>query len=734
MSLFTELNRRNVIRLGAAYIVIGWLAIEVATTLMPIFGAPEWVTKVLLFVIGLGFIPVVVFAWVYELTPEGLKRESEVDRDESITRHTGKKLNYITIGAVVFLIAVFGWSRLDQSTTRQTTIPADATILDASVAVLPFVNMSGNQENEYFSDGLTETLLHMLAQVPELKVAARTSSFAFKGQKQDIREIASALDVAHVLEGSVQRAGNKVRITVQLIRASDGFHVWSENYDRTLDDIFGIQDEIAQKVGGALSASLLGAKVEEIEGVSTHNVAAYDLYLQALSETASFSYGGLEKAEGLLKDAISLDTGFLEAKEQLAFTYMQQGNTGLIPQSEAWTKGEALLVQVLAERPDSIEARATMLWLTTQRDINTGNLRAGVEALPKFKALVEEAPNSINAIISYAQSLKFLGTVAEFEDQYQTAIELDPLNPEVYYLLGEAYESRDEYEKGLMALRRSLELNPNQPNAESAIADILRKQGDAVGFIKHFMKASQIDKKDHELPAAIARYLYMQGLPEEGDRFREKTVAVAPTSEVARTLDLLRAKSAGDRDAVLSLASQMIIDDVDNRHGSYLYACFYYLAIRTARGEAQEAIDFMAEHAPGFANMGSAEVPLKLRFVQGGSYGTWAAVLSDEELSHKWEARFELTRSMGFDPEENKETWLDYLASTGRTEEAVEFALEYLETKSAASMAYWEDYLMRPVLADVIADPGMQDELRRLTREREELRQQIRTFLADQEI
>ena len=196
--------------------------------------------------------------------------------------------------------------------------------------MLPFVNMSGNSENEYFSDGLTETLLHMLAQVPELRVAARTSSFAFKGQDKDIREIALALRVAHVLEGSVQRAGDRVRITAQLIRANDGFHVWSENYDRTLDDIFGIQDEIATKVGNSLSDSLLGARDKDIEGVATKDVSAYDLYLQALAELAKGSYGSLQAAEGLLKDALSKDPEFLDAKTELARNYLDQMLTGLV--------------------------------------------------------------------------------------------------------------------------------------------------------------------------------------------------------------------------------------------------------------------------------------------------------------------------------------------------------------------------------------------------------------------
>ena len=294
MSLVVELKRRNVFRVAAAYLVVGWLLTEVLTTILPTLGAPDWASRAVILVFAFGFIPAIVFSWIFELTPDGIKREHEVERDDSITTYTAKKLDYVTVAAVVigiFFIAFFSAQTADDDA------PPAAVVSDASVAVLPFVNMSGNQENEYFSDGLTETLLHMLAQIPELKVAARTSSFAFKDQNRTIVEIAQLLGVAHILEGSVQRSGDRVRITAQLIRADDGFHVWSETFDLTFDDIFGIQDEIAAKVGGALSASLLGTTdTSQIAGVTTESPDAYDLYLMALKERSTFSYGGLRAA------------------------------------------------------------------------------------------------------------------------------------------------------------------------------------------------------------------------------------------------------------------------------------------------------------------------------------------------------------------------------------------------------------------------------------------------------
>ena len=224
MSLVSELRRRNVFRVAAAYLVVGWLLTEVLTTILPTLGAPEWMARAVILIFAFGFIPAVVFSWFYELTPEGLKRDEDFDRDESVSRHTGRRLDFMTVAGVVVLIVFVGLF-----SARQTGVDSapESAVSDASVAVLPFENMSSDKDNEYFSDGLTETLLHMLAQMPELKVAARTSSFAFKGQSINVQEIARTLGVAHILEGSVQRAGDRVRITAQLIRASVGFLVWS---------------------------------------------------------------------------------------------------------------------------------------------------------------------------------------------------------------------------------------------------------------------------------------------------------------------------------------------------------------------------------------------------------------------------------------------------------------------------------------------------------------------------
>ena len=249
MSFFHELKRRNVFRVGAAYVVVAWLVIQVVETIFPAFGFGDGVVRTVTIVFGIGLIPALIFAWAFELTPEGLKKESEIDRSHSITPQTGKKLDRVIMIVLALALSYFTFDRfvLDpQRETRMRQVQSEQLALateqarqegrsealaesygDKSIAVLPFVNMSSDEEQAYFSDGISEELLNLLAQVPELRVIARTSSFSFKGSNVDIAEIARRLNVSHVLEGSVRKSSDTLRVTAQLIRASDASHLWS---------------------------------------------------------------------------------------------------------------------------------------------------------------------------------------------------------------------------------------------------------------------------------------------------------------------------------------------------------------------------------------------------------------------------------------------------------------------------------------------------------------------------
>ena len=243
MSLFAELKRRNVFRVGLAYVVLSWLLLQVGDTLAPALHLPEWINSALAFFLILGFPLAIFFAWAFELTPDGLKLEKNVDRDASITPVTGRKLDRTIIAILVVALGYFVW----QSQKAPTVDEIVETVAgQESIAVLPFENMSSDDEQEYFSDGLTEELLNLLAKIPELKVTSRTSAFFYKGKDIKLSEVGRELDVDHILEGSVRKSGKKIRITAQLIEVENDTHLWSDTWDRDLDDVFVIQDEIAK--------------------------------------------------------------------------------------------------------------------------------------------------------------------------------------------------------------------------------------------------------------------------------------------------------------------------------------------------------------------------------------------------------------------------------------------------------------------------------------------------------
>ena len=321
MSLVAELKRRNVFRVAAAYAVVGWLVAQISDVALNVFEAPDWVAKTILLLIALGFPLAVIFAWAYELTPEGVKREKDVDRETSITRETGRKLDRVIIGVLVIAV---GFLLIDKFVVResaeQVTEESPDTGIEKSVAVLPFVAMSTGPDDVYFADGLTEEILNSLAQVPELLVTARTSAFAFKGQEVPIPEIAMTLGVAHVVEGSVRRAGDRLRVTAQLIRASDGFHLWSQTYERPTVDVFGVQDEIAKHVATALDVVLDEERAENMRSVGLQNPEAFvtyqrarELFGQAHERQGADSHNSFRNVNVLLEKTLALEPDFARA-------------------------------------------------------------------------------------------------------------------------------------------------------------------------------------------------------------------------------------------------------------------------------------------------------------------------------------------------------------------------------------------------------------------------------------
>jgi len=401
MSLISELKRRNVIRMAGLYLVGAWLIAQVAETILPAFEVPNWVMRAIVIVLALGFAPAVIFAWVFELTPGGIKRDENVDRSQSIGPQTARRMDRILLLVSVLALGYFAFDKFVLAPQRsaalvvQTTEKIDAatvakqsTINPNSIAVLPFVNMSGERDNEYFSDGISEEILNVLAQIPKLQVAARTSSFSFKGIDKEVPQIARELGVRMVLEGSVRKQGERVRITAQLIDASNGFHVWSQTYDRDLKDIFAIQDEIAKAIADELKVKLSEASSPGRNSTGTRNVAAYDLYLRGMAAWHLRGGSNLQRSIALFQQAAGIDPKFAQAYvgQSLAYVILP-AYSAEISWKDALDRSQNMGLRALALDPTSPEAYAALGGMATARlDRDTGVelLRRAIELRPSF--------------------------------------------------------------------------------------------------------------------------------------------------------------------------------------------------------------------------------------------------------------------------------------------------------------------------------------------------------------
>ncbi|MFN2166225.1 MAG: hypothetical protein ACK2U9_08165, partial [Anaerolineae bacterium] len=465
MTFLEELRRRSIFRVGIAYVVAAWILLQVLDVIGEILELPPWGGKLLLVIIIVGFFVTIFVSWAYELTPEGIKRESEVDRSQPITPHTGRKLDRLII---VLLLLALGYFVVDRfvfgpardadriEEARQTTadIPAEPSVTPAaiaagtpSIAVLPFVNMS--DDKDYFADGLSEELLNMLANIPGLKVAGRTSSFMFKGKNEDLRAIAQALGVANVLEGSVRRSGDRLRITAQLVKADDGFHIWSQTYDRQMADVFDIQDDVARAISEALTVHLLPP-----EERPTDSAEAYVLYLEAV---AMMQGADLSPVLEVIDAAIALDPDFAKAWE-LKAAYYWFTDSNAIAVSEAQRLSYDAATHALSLDSELPAARA----YAAQSDSVVSSLQ-DYEALSE---LVRLQPSNVIGISSLLWLLIYQGYFERALEVADQGLAIDPLSPTLPVGRGDA----------LMALGRRREayeawqLGVNRGNPAGALA------------------------------------------------------------------------------------------------------------------------------------------------------------------------------------------------------------------------------------------------------------------------
>ena len=420
-SFVGELRRRNVLRAGALYAAGVWALAQGIAQLGPAFGVPDWGTRWFVIAAVIGFPFWIAFAWFYEFTPEGLKRESEVEPDESITHHTGRKLDFAIIGVLAIAVVLLVTDRfvLRHGVNEEGTIP----IAEHSIAVLPFVDMSSGKDQEYFSDGISEELLNLLAKIPQLQVTARTSSFSFKGKEIAIPEIARTLHVANVLEGSVRKAGNSVRITAQLINAVTDTHLWSQTYDRKLDDIFAIQDEIAADVVKQLKLTLLGAAPK----ARTTDPEAYALYLQAVQLGRQGTAEAFKASDALYRKVLAIDPHYAPAWAALAENFYREADLGLISEKEGYGQAREAATKALAIDPDYAPAH-TQLGYIAEGDNDLADAAQHLE-----RALVLD-PADLDVLRVSATLLESLGRLDEALALEEALVRRDPVNVNAHEL------------------------------------------------------------------------------------------------------------------------------------------------------------------------------------------------------------------------------------------------------------------------------------------------------------
>lgn len=491
MDLLAELKRRNVIRMAGLYLVGAWLVVQVADTLFPAFGMPAWALRSVVVLLAIGFVPALTFAWIFELTPEGIRPDAEVDQRGSGARRAARRMNRILVGVLVLALSWFGIDRfvlVPGDVVATPPAPArgatEAPAGDKSIAVLPFVDMSQAGDQAYFSDGLSEELLNQLAQVPQLRVIARTSSFSFKDRNVDIATIAGALGVAHVLEGSVRKSGDRLRVTAQLVRASDSTHLWAQTYDRALSDVFALQDEISREIVSALKVELLPE--QRLGGTQrTSHPAAYEAYLRGMDANRSAGHGAAMRALGAFEQAVGLDPGYANAHAALALARNVAADyaASAAQRAEQLDRAFAAAGQAITLAPDLADgytARGTL------RNLIDWDWTGAATDLERALAL---DPNDPATLTAYAHLMFFGGRHGEAIAMLRRATDLDPLAATTWFNLGVTLLHDGQAEAARDALQRASDLSVDANWPEFYLGFLDLQAGDTERALLHFLRA-----------------------------------------------------------------------------------------------------------------------------------------------------------------------------------------------------------------------------------------------------
>lgn len=589
--LIQELRRRNVFRVGVAYVVVAWLILQFTDLVLENMDAPAWVMQVFMLALAIGLPIAVFFAWAFELTPEGLKTTKEVDRSTSVTHSTGRKLDRIIIAVLVVAVGYFVWER------QTVPEPIEETSVVPSLAVLPFVNMSGNEQNEYFSDGITEEILNSIVRLKIMDVIGRTSSFQFKGQNLDLREVAKTLNVTHILEGSVRRDDDKVRITAQLIEAESGFHLWSDTYDRDLVDILNVQTEVAKAIANELKLTLVET---DIDSPTFSNSEAYDLYLRTKQALLEHTFTSIANAHRWLDRAIELDPEFGLLYVAKAQTFIDGGIIGTLKREDAAERALALLDIARDHGAGDTgvwyRARAYVSFFRGERAESMNLIRRAYEINPSDSDIAQDYVNTLNT--GREDTLLALEVLENGQQN-------DPLNYWFPVAMAARYSRLLQFDKADAMFRHAIELAPDAPTPPAFYGIFLASTGKLVVGALKLDETMSMDPSDPETYTFPGQTMLSMGNYTRARALADRALAINPKSAealwikaTALYLDPALAEEPAAAPEVIEAMLEKSLSDSDTlyrRIGIGMLEFQAYLAL--LEGEPDRALAQFESHA-----------------------------------------------------------------------------------------------------------------------------------------
>jgi TolB-like protein/Tfp pilus assembly protein PilF len=564
-NFFTELKRRNVYKVAVAYAVVAWLLLQAASIFFPAFDAPPWVMKIFIIIIILGFPVALIFSWAFEITPEGIKLESEIEPNKSIKRRTGRKIVAMTIALAVVAAGLFvyqlvgpdRWARRSSVESAEDGRPGGPSlpILEKSIAVLPFDNLSDDKSNAYFTEGVQDEILTRLAKVADLKVIARASTQRFKSAPENLPDIAKQLGVANILEGSVQKVGDQVRVNVQLINALTNAHLWADIYDRKLTDIFAVESEIAKSIADTLQAKLSSSAEHVLASRPTENPEAHELYLKGRYFWNRRTGVNLQKAANYFQQAIGKDPAYALAYSGLADCHVllpAYAELGSNPRDELPKALEAARKAV--ELDDTLGEAHTSLARALASDLQLP------AAMSEFKRAIELNPNYATAHQWFGEFLQSQGHLEEALAELKRAQELDPLSLIINSVLGFALDTVEKSDEAIAQLHKTLEIDPNFINAYGQLGNVLEHRGRLNEAIVEYEKCYNPMTPDPVDLANRAAAYFLAGRKAEAEQDWDKLKSLSERQYVPAYSMAVVQVAFGNRDEAIRLLEKSYED------------------------------------------------------------------------------------------------------------------------------------------------------------------------------